>query len=72
VTDPAARWTDELLDAMRDVGDPPADALIAALVDAGRLGEVSAVLRDLVDNDDLPPDLPPEVVAYLATSRELP
>ncbi len=57
------------LEAQRSVGDPPADAVIAELFAGGGGGvsTVSRLLRDLVDNDDIPAaSLPAAVREYFA------
>lgn len=49
-------YTDAYMDSMRVVGDPPADAVIASLYSAGdaAVQQANLLLRDLVDNDDIP------------------
>lgn len=67
------RWSDAVLDPMRDRGDPLADDAIRAVAASGRLDAVNRIMAGLVDNDDMPlADLPPELDAYLRTSRSLP
>jgi len=67
------RWNDEFLDAMRHVMDPPADAVIAQVVDRGETQAVDRILRSLVENDDIVPgDLPPVVHDYLNSTAALP
>jgi len=53
---PQDLWTDALLDSMRRVGDPPADAVVAELFAGGKtvVQAVNYLMRDLVENDDLP------------------
>ena len=68
-----SRWTDDLLDRMRETVDPLADQVISELMASGNLAAVNAVVRTLVENDQLPPDgLPGCVQAYLASSAGLP
>lgn len=68
-----ARWNDAFLDGMRQVGDPQADAVIAAVLDSHGVERVNSVMRSLVRNDDLiSEELPPEVRAYLKQSGQLP
>lgn len=52
-------FTDDFLESMRQVGDPPADAVISALFAQGEEGvkRASLFLRGLVENDDLPAEL---------------
>src|SRR3972149_1898554 len=66
-------WPDSFLDAMREIGDPPADAVIAAVIDSGQTDAVNRMMRSLVENDDLvPADLPEIVRGYLDQSGTLP
>lgn len=61
-------FSDALLDHHRTLGDPGADAVIAAL-SRREVEETNKVWGALRDNDDpVPTGLPPEVAAYLATS----
>src|SRR4029453_9539648 len=67
------RWTDGVLDPMRLVGDPVADELVRAVLDAGEADAVNALLRTLVRVDQpAPGSLPAEIRAYLDTTLELP
>src|ERR1019366_8037056 len=50
-----SRWTDDLLDRMRETVDPLADQVISELMASGNLAAVNAVMRTLVENDQLPP-----------------
>jgi hypothetical protein len=69
----AQHWEDAFLDAMRRVGDPPADALLTQLVNRHGIERVDALMASLVRNDDLvPEDLPPAVRDYLAETARLP
>ena len=57
-----ATWSNELLDRMRQVGDPPADQVVAALAEQGQIESVNQLMHNLVHNDTPPPDsLPPEI-----------
>ena len=52
---------------MRAVGDPIADAVVTSLFADGGIDAVNALMRTLVVNDGLPPQLlPPVVLDYLA------
>ncbi|MBL8969961.1 MAG: DUF2236 domain-containing protein [Myxococcales bacterium] len=53
---PQHLWTDPYLDSMRHVGDPPADTVVAELFAGGAtvVQAVNYLMRDLVENDDLP------------------
>jgi hypothetical protein len=67
------RWTDVLLDRMRQVGDKAVDDAVAAVFDRGGVNEVNGILRTLVRNDQpVPKDLPKELQDYLAKTLTLP
>lgn len=74
----ARTWDDEMLDALRAVGDPLADEVVAAYFadqDAGADGEVDhgALLGHLVRNVHLDPEAQhPAVAAYLADTQPWP
>lgn len=60
------RWTDALLDSMRQRGDPPADRVIESLLADREMLEARKLLRALVENDQPPPEgMPSEVIEYL-------
>src|SRR5271166_2262181 len=64
-----ARWSDEVLDAMRLVGDPPADAAIAAIFSAGQLKDAQAFMSRLMTNDAaLPDSIPPALRNFLESN----
>jgi uncharacterized protein (DUF2236 family) len=68
-----ARWNDEMLDAMRLVGDPPADAAIAAIFAAGQEKAVQAFMtHQLINNAPLPSSLPAELRDFLEQNAEQP
>ena len=68
-----SRWPDELLDRMRETGDPPADQAVAQLFAVGQIQAVNAMMQTLVENDDLVPANMPQVIRdYLQTSGHLP
>jgi hypothetical protein len=48
------RWNQSLLDEMRGLGDPAADAVVGAVFARGQVARVNALLADLVSNDQLP------------------
>ena len=61
------RWTNQILDQARTVGDPEADAVIEAVFRARDLDAVNGLLTTLILNDGLPSaELPPVVTDYLA------
>src|SRR3984885_14684502 len=68
-----ARWTDALLDRMREFGDPVADTPVAAVLERGGLDAVRTMMRTLVRADQpVPEELPDELQAYLFESLPLP
>src|ERR1700752_3337487 len=68
-----SRWTDALLDRMRELGDPVADESVAAVLDRGGVDAVNAMMRTLVRVDQpVPEELPDEIRAYLAETLPLP
>jgi hypothetical protein len=68
-----SRWTDALLNRMREQGDPVADTPVAAVLKRGDVDEVNAIMHTLVRNDQpVPEELPAEIRAYLANSLPLP
>ncbi|HUR33343.1 MAG TPA: oxygenase MpaB family protein [Vicinamibacterales bacterium] len=73
---PTNPWTDDLLDQMRMVADDPADRAVSALFatrGTREWGAINGLLDFLVDNAQAPPpDLPPELTAYLQDTASLP
>jgi ER-bound oxygenase mpaB/B'/Rubber oxygenase, catalytic domain len=69
----SSRWTDALLDRMRQQGDPVADKPVAAVLERGGVDAVRAIMRTLVRLDELVPEqLPDEIQAYLVETLPLP
>jgi len=69
----ATTWTDEFLDEMREVGDPPADTVVAELFHGGEIDAVNRLMKTLVRNDGVPAAKLPQVVRdYLDTTDDLP
>ena len=67
------RWSDEVLDAFRLVGAPPADQAVEEVFAAGSIAEVNRLLRTLVRNDMPPPEeLPATLCNYFDTTDNLP
>jgi ER-bound oxygenase mpaB/B'/Rubber oxygenase, catalytic domain len=67
------RWTEELLDRMRRVGDPLADSTVKAVFEKGEVAAVNDLLTRLVRNDDVPAGpWPPQIGEYLSLSARLP
>jgi ER-bound oxygenase mpaB/B'/Rubber oxygenase, catalytic domain len=70
---PSPTWTDHVLDPMRQVTDPLADAVVAEAFQQGQADAVNTLMRTLIENDDLPSDqLPQGIREYLATSAQMP
>ena len=69
----ASRWTDAVLEPMRQVQDPVADTLVGAVYRANESGAVNPLLMMLFHNDDaIPPGLPSSVHDYFETTAALP
>ena len=67
------RWTDKVLDAFRQVGDPPADQAVEEVFATGSIAEVNRLMRTLVRNDMPPPEeLPKTLCNYFETTENLP
>jgi hypothetical protein len=67
------RFTADEFDRLRQVGDPLADGVVAALMATGSVTAVNQVLREFHDNDQPIPDALPEVVRdYLKATETLP
>jgi hypothetical protein len=72
-TNGSARWTDALLDHMRELADPVADAPVRAVLERGGVDEVNAIMQTLVRVDQpVPAQLPDELQDYLAKTLPLP
>lgn len=66
-------WTDSTLDALREIGDPVADGVVATVFERGNVTLVNDLLRRLVHDDQPAPDgLPSEVADYLHSVASLP
>lgn len=69
----SSRWTDELLDRMRQLGDPVADTRVAAVLERGGVEAVNAIMCTLVRLEQpVPEELPGELKDYLDATRPLP
>lgn len=67
------QWSDSLLDELRTQQDPIADAAIEELFRTGKVETVNALMRTLVENDDLPsPALPQVIRDYLDRTDDIP
>ena len=51
-----SRWTDALLDRMRQLGDPVADGPVAAVLERGGVDAVNAIMQTLVRVDQPVPE----------------
>lgn len=66
-------WTDSLLDRMRQLGDPIADAVIQQLFAEGEVAAVNSLMSTLVTNEFPEPETLPKIVReYLAQIDCLP
>ncbi len=73
MTTPDPRWSDEVLDAFRLVGDPPADQAVEEVFATGSVAEVNRLMRTLVRNDMPPPEqLPAKLYDYFDATDNLP
>ena len=69
----STRWTDALLDRMRELGDPMADEAVAAVLEQGGVDAVNVIMHTLVRNDQpVPEGLPAQIRDYLAETQPLP
>jgi hypothetical protein len=63
------RWNDAMLDGMRQIGDPPADAAIAAIFAAGQEKAAQAFMTELAANNaPLPSSLPAGLREFIEKS----
>ena len=68
-----SKWSDALLDPMRELGDPLADGPVAAVVERGGADAVNALMQTLVRVDQpVPEEMPDEIRAYLVETLPLP
>jgi hypothetical protein len=66
-------WTDALLEPMRNVGDPLADAVVAELFAKAEVSAVNELMKNLITNEfPEPASLPPSVRDYLEHTDHLP
>jgi len=66
-------WTNERLHPYREIGDPPADEMVAALVQDGKVPAVNALMQHLVQNEfPIPESLPEAVRSYIDRTDDLP
>jgi ER-bound oxygenase mpaB/B'/Rubber oxygenase, catalytic domain len=68
-----SKWSDALLDPMRELGDPLADGPVAAVLERGGANAVNALMQTLVRVDQpVPEEMPDEIRAYLVETLPLP
>jgi hypothetical protein len=68
----SGRFSDELMDRMRQRGDDLADPVVADVLASGRLSAVHDLMHTLVENDGVPPDgLPPNVADFLVRTADV-
>jgi len=65
-------WTDAFLQQARGVGDPLGDETIRTVFDRGDASALHTFMGQLVANDEMPANLPPEIAAFLAATSTLP
>jgi uncharacterized protein (DUF2236 family) len=66
----SVRWSDAVLDRMREVGDPPADAAIEATFAAGQQGAAQTFMAARMTNAaPVPSSLPPQLREFLEKSK---
>lgn len=67
------RYTDELLESLRREGDPVPDRIIDELARDGQIDQVNAVLRHLIQNNQVvPEELPDNIEFWLRDEAHLP
>lgn len=67
------RWTNEMLDQKRMIGDPEADEMLAILIEEKGPQEARRLFEQLTTNIDLPiEDFSPRLKDYLNATRQLP
>jgi hypothetical protein len=70
---PIPVWTNEALEALRNIGDPLADAVISEVFSDGGVQAMNSLMRGFVVNEHPVPDnLPAPIARYLQQSIELP
>lgn len=66
-------WTNEFLNEMREVADPPADEVVKSVIESGGLDDFNKMMRHLVNNrDSLPESMPKIVPDYFEKTQILP
>ncbi|HJZ47060.1 MAG TPA: oxygenase MpaB family protein [Roseiflexaceae bacterium] len=73
MTTTSNKWNDQLLDTMRTLGDPHADAVVRAIFADGEVASVNQLMRLLFRNDaPLPQQMPERARAYFEETAGLP
>jgi hypothetical protein len=68
-----APYTDEILDSLRQVGDPVPDSIVEALAAKDQLDQVNQILRALMKNyQPIPEELPDSIEFWLKDTAHLP
>jgi hypothetical protein len=69
----ANKWTNRFLDPMRELTDPLADEVVAAVIQSGGLEAFDQMIRHLVNNrDEIPTSLPQPVHDFFEQTKILP
>jgi len=69
----APRWTNALLDSMRQTADPVADAVVDAIYREGSVDAVNKMLSNIFRSDDpIPPGMPEVAARYFEETSKLP
>jgi hypothetical protein len=69
---PHIEWTDAFLAGCRGIGDPIGDQALHAIFDRHDVPALNALMGRIVANDDLPADLPAEILSFLEQTAALP
>lgn len=65
-------WSDSLLDPLRNVADEPADAIIRFIMKEGLQSQLNVLMQIEMNEEKLPGDLHPKILAFAASMKELP
>ena len=69
----ALLWTDSVLDALRQLGDPTADAAVRALLEKNETAVAAKIFHEMRVNDDIhPATLVPELYEFFEETKALP
>jgi len=68
-----SRWTDQILDQMRQTGDPLGDTTVAAIFQEHGIEAVNSLWERIRQQNFISPEgLPPQIYSYLQQSSQLP